>query len=75
MDTIRAYRRNTDGTLEIIEACLEPGGHVSDEPVVYAGMYPLNRTDEIETLVGWPDGRCRVYETDGGVDVLVPEEA
>lgn len=68
MTTIRAYRKNDSGFLEIIDLVTDDQGH----PCNGAG-YPLIHTDRIVSLVGWPDSRCRVYETDAGVGVYVPE--
>lgn len=69
MKTIRAYRRNNGGLLEIVDM-LDDDGIVCD----LAG-YPLTRTSETTELRGWPDeGVARIYKTAGGPEVLVPEE-
>ncbi|MHC5062154.1 MAG: hypothetical protein ACYTFK_13910 [Planctomycetota bacterium] len=64
---MNGYRRNEDGTLEIIEV-----HNVDGE--LFAGMAPLTKTNETAILEGWPDNReARIYKTDGGVDVLIPQ--
>lgn len=63
---MRAYRRNTDGTLTTIEITGTPA-----EPCDGLG-YPLTDCGATVTLEGWPDDSARVYKTDGGVEVLVP---
>jgi hypothetical protein len=66
---MNGYRREENGTLEIIEV-----HNVDGE--LFAGMAPLTKTDEIADLMGWPDnGEARVYKTDGGIDVLIPQSA
>ena len=35
--------------------------------------YSLEHTNHTEPLMGWPDSFARVWLTDGGVEVLVPE--
>jgi hypothetical protein len=66
--SIRAYLRETDGTLTIITV-LRLDGAVCDR-----SGYPLTRTDERETLRGWPDeGPARVWRNSGGREILVPE--
>lgn len=64
MSTITAYRRDNDGTLTQV-----------DVPVIDGEPHGLTRTDETVELQGWPDSHARVWETDGGVEVLVSEDA
>lgn len=65
--TTRGYRRNTDGTLDIVTLTIVDGAACD------AAGYPLERTDETVELLGWPDGAGRVYLTDGGVEIIVAE--
>ena len=63
---MRAYRRNSDGTIEIVDA-IDHDGTPGDS-------YPWERTEDLVELLGWPDSNCRVWLTGGGVEMLIPEE-
>ena len=65
---MRAYHRNDEGTLDIIEIIVEDDGTICDP---YG--YPMSRTDEVAVLRGWPDeGEHPVYVNDGGREIIVP---
>jgi len=66
MKTTRAYLRDNNG-LEIINILIDENNVICD-----AGGYPMTPTDEHVDLLGWPDDRARVYNNDGGREILVP---
>jgi hypothetical protein len=67
MKKIPAYRRNNDGTLDMIDI-LDDNGSICD------GLgYPLQCTGEIVELCGWPHEAAKLHITVmGGVEILVP---
>lgn len=62
---VRGYRRNEDGTLDIITVTLNSDGHPVDD---YGN--PLETKGEIAELYGWPDHKCQEYGLGG--NILVP---
>ena len=65
------YRRDSDGTISIIDVVEIQKGELWAD-----GASPLTATDETTELKGWPDeGPARIYTTDGGVEVIVPERS
>lgn len=62
---ITGYRRD--------EGMLEPTTITIIDGVPHTGGYPLERTDTTETLHGWNFSEARVWLTDGGVEVYLPD--
>ena len=67
MEELRAYLQRRDGLL-VITTVLRDGDHLLDS---YG--YPLAATPERVELLGWPDSSARVYRSEGGKELLVPE--
>jgi hypothetical protein len=65
--TITGLLRETDGTLSYVDFQLIDG-----KPCDGMG-FPLEATDETETLYGWPFSEARVWKNDGGREILLPE--
>jgi len=63
---IRAYRRESSGTMTITSV-------LKIDDVVCDGQgCQMKKTDEVIKMFDWVDDACDVYNTDGGVEVLVP---
>ena len=63
---MRAYRKNDDGSLEIVSVGITPDGVLTD------GSRQLDPTGEVVDLMGWPDKSAGVYKNWIGTEYLIP---